>query len=176
MHGIRAEVDASDDRMAKKIVNHTNQKVPFMLLAGDRDVEAGAVSFRFGDRTQINGVPRDEAVDAIAEWIAESRKRRSHSRTAQGQAERPMSVGDGRRQDDRTIVDHGVGEPDHLQRLWTPHRMTYIAEAPMKGGSAASDAAVHRHPARCPTRTAWWWRAASWSTSCSTSTRTTPGI
>jgi ATP adenylyltransferase len=42
------------------------------------------------------------------------------------------------RQDDRTIVDQGVGEPDHLQRLWTPHRMTYIAEAPMKGGSAAS--------------------------------------
>jgi ATP adenylyltransferase len=40
--------------------------------------------------------------------------------------------------DDRTIVDHGVGEPDHLQRLWTPHRMTYIAEAPMTSGSAAS--------------------------------------
>jgi len=70
MHGIRAEVDASDDRMAKKIVNHTNQKVPFMLVAGDRDVEANAVSFRFGDRTQVNGVPRDEAVRAIAEWIA----------------------------------------------------------------------------------------------------------
>jgi threonyl-tRNA synthetase len=68
--GIRAEVDASDDRMAKKIVNHTNQKVPFMLLAGDRDVEAGAVSFRFGDRTQINGVPRDKAVEAIADWLA----------------------------------------------------------------------------------------------------------
>ena len=56
--------------MAKKIVNHTNQKVPFMLLAGDRDVEAGAVSFRFGDRTQINGVPRDDAVAAIANWVA----------------------------------------------------------------------------------------------------------
>jgi threonyl-tRNA synthetase len=67
--GIRVEVDSSDDRMAKKIVNHTNQKVPFMLLAGDRDVEADAVSFRFGDRTQINGVPRDEAVTAIAQWI-----------------------------------------------------------------------------------------------------------
>jgi threonyl-tRNA synthetase len=67
--GIRAEVDTSDDRMAKKIVNHTNQKVPFMLLAGDRDVEAGAVSFRFGDRTQINGVPRDRAVEAIADWV-----------------------------------------------------------------------------------------------------------
>ncbi|HET7742172.1 MAG TPA: threonine--tRNA ligase, partial [Mycobacterium sp.] len=68
--GIRAEVDASDDRMAKKIVNQTNQRVPFMLLAGDRDVEAGAVSFRFTDRTQINGVPRDAAVEAIAGWIA----------------------------------------------------------------------------------------------------------
>jgi len=70
MHGIRADVDASDDRMAKKIVNHTNQKVPFMLVAGDRDVDANAVSFRFGDRTQLNGVPRDEAVAAIAQWIA----------------------------------------------------------------------------------------------------------
>jgi threonyl-tRNA synthetase len=70
-HGVRVEVDASDDRMAKKIVHHTNQKVPFMLLAGDRDVQAGAVSFRFGDRTQINGVPRDSAVDAIVKWIAD---------------------------------------------------------------------------------------------------------
>ncbi len=69
--GIRAEVDASDDRMAKKIVNQTNLKIPFMLLAGDRDVEAGAVSFRFGDRTQINGVPRDAAVAAIAEWVGQ---------------------------------------------------------------------------------------------------------
>jgi threonyl-tRNA synthetase len=70
-HGVRVEVDSSDDRMAKKIVNHTNQKVPFMLLAGDRDVEAGAVSFRFGDRTQINGVARDEAVAAVVQWIAD---------------------------------------------------------------------------------------------------------
>ena len=67
--GIRAEVDSSDDRMAKKIVNHTNQRVPFMLLAGDRDLEAEAVSFRFGDRTQINGVPVDTAVDAIVDWV-----------------------------------------------------------------------------------------------------------
>ncbi|QEN14813.1 threonine--tRNA ligase [Mycolicibacterium sp. ELW1] len=69
--GIRVEVDTSDDRMAKKIVNHTNQKVPFMLLAGDRDVEAGAVSFRFGDRTQINGVPRAQAAATIKKWIGE---------------------------------------------------------------------------------------------------------
>ncbi|ORV15390.1 threonine--tRNA ligase [Mycobacterium celatum] len=70
-HGVRVEVDASDDRMAKKIVNHTNHKVPFMLLAGDRDVAAGAVSFRFADRTQINGVPRDDAVAAIVQWLAD---------------------------------------------------------------------------------------------------------
>ncbi|MEI7717999.1 MAG: threonine--tRNA ligase, partial [Mycobacterium sp.] len=69
--GIRVEVDSSDDRMAKKIVNHTAQKVPFMLLAGDRDVLAGAVSFRFGDRSQINGVPRDIAVDTIVRWIGD---------------------------------------------------------------------------------------------------------
>ena len=69
-HGVRVEVDSSDDRMAKKIVNHTNQKVPFMLLAGDRDVEAGAVSFRFGDRGQINGVPRAKAIEVIRQWIA----------------------------------------------------------------------------------------------------------
>jgi threonyl-tRNA synthetase len=70
-HGVRVEVDTSDDRMAKKIVHHTNQRVPFMLLAGDRDVQAGAVSFRFGDRSQINGVPLDAAVHAIGKWIAD---------------------------------------------------------------------------------------------------------
>ena len=69
--GVRVEVDASDDRMAKKIVHHTGQKVPFMLLAGDRDVQAEAVSFRFRDRTQLNGVPRDSAVEAIVQWIAD---------------------------------------------------------------------------------------------------------
>jgi ATP adenylyltransferase len=40
--------------------------------------------------------------------------------------------------DERKVVDHGVGEADHLQRLWTPYRMSYLAEAPMKGSSAAS--------------------------------------
>ncbi|WP_103341483.1 threonine--tRNA ligase [Amycolatopsis sp. CA-126428] len=67
--GIRAEVDASDDRMQKKIRTHTTQKVPFMLLAGAKDAEAGAVSFRFRDGGQINGVPVAKAVEAIAEWV-----------------------------------------------------------------------------------------------------------
>jgi len=82
--GTRAEVDASDDRMAKKIVNHTNQKVPFMLLAGDRDVEAGAVSFRFGDRSQVNGVPREQAVATIRAWIDERRNACPTAQLVQG--------------------------------------------------------------------------------------------
>jgi threonyl-tRNA synthetase len=68
--GVRVEVDTSDDRMQKKIRTHTTQKVPFLVLAGGKDVEAGAVSFRFRDGTQVNGVPVDRAVAAIAEWIA----------------------------------------------------------------------------------------------------------
>ncbi|WP_414637138.1 threonine--tRNA ligase [Actinophytocola sp.] len=68
--GIRVEVDASDDRMQKKIRNHTTQKVPFLLLAGAKDVEAGAVSFRFRDGSQLNGIAVDEAVSAIEGWIA----------------------------------------------------------------------------------------------------------
>ncbi len=70
-HGIRVEVDASDDRMQKKIRNAQKAKVPFMLLAGDNDVEAGAVSFRFRDGTQRNGVPVDEAVADIVRAVAE---------------------------------------------------------------------------------------------------------
>ncbi|NLE78968.1 MAG: threonine--tRNA ligase [Rhodococcus sp.] len=77
--GVRAEVDASDDRMQKKIRTHTTQKVPFMLLAGERDVEAGAVSFRFRDGSQVNGVPVDKAVAIVTEWIA---KRENASPTA----------------------------------------------------------------------------------------------
>ncbi|MFC4944579.1 threonine--tRNA ligase [Pseudonocardia sp. GCM10023141] len=68
--GIRVEVDAGDDRMQKKIRTHTLQKVPFLLLAGARDVEAGAVSFRFRDGTQRNAVPVAEAVELVADWVA----------------------------------------------------------------------------------------------------------
>lgn len=71
--GIRADVDISDDRMQKKIRNHTTGKIPFMLLAGGRDVEAGAVSFRFLDGTQLNGVAVEEAVELIREWITQRR-------------------------------------------------------------------------------------------------------
>ena len=63
--GIRAEVDDSDDRMQKKIRNAQKQKVPFMLLAGDDDVAAGAVSFRYRSGAQKNGVPIAEAIEEI---------------------------------------------------------------------------------------------------------------
>jgi threonyl-tRNA synthetase len=60
--GVRVEVDVSDDRMQKKIRNAQKAKVPFMLIAGEDDVAKGAVSFRYRDGTQDNGVPVDEAV------------------------------------------------------------------------------------------------------------------
>jgi threonyl-tRNA synthetase len=67
--GIRVEIDDSDDRMQKKIRTASKQKVPFVLIAGATDAEAGAVSFRFRDGSQHNGVPVEKAVAAIAEWV-----------------------------------------------------------------------------------------------------------
>jgi threonyl-tRNA synthetase len=68
--GIRVEIDDSDDRMQKKIRTASKQKVPFVLLAGATDAEAGAVSFRYRDGSQRNGVPVAEAVEQIAAWVA----------------------------------------------------------------------------------------------------------
>ncbi|NNG34755.1 threonine--tRNA ligase [Nakamurella sp. DB0629] len=67
--GIRIEVDRGDDRMQKKIRNHTTGKVPILLLAGGKDVDAGAVSFRFRDGSQLNGIPVDAAIAAIEGWV-----------------------------------------------------------------------------------------------------------
>jgi threonyl-tRNA synthetase len=71
--GIRVEVDASDERMQKKIRTAQTQKVPYMLIAGHDDIEAGAVSFRYRDGTQKNGVP---VADAIEEIVAAVRERK----------------------------------------------------------------------------------------------------
>lgn len=65
--GLRIEVDSSSDRMQKKIRNAQKSKVPFMIIAGDEDVSAGAVSFRYRDGTQKNGVPQNEAVAELLE-------------------------------------------------------------------------------------------------------------
>ncbi len=69
--GVRIQIDDSDERMQKKIRNHTMAKVPYMLIAGAEDQSQGAVSFRFRDGTQINGIPRDEAIARILRDIAE---------------------------------------------------------------------------------------------------------
>jgi threonyl-tRNA synthetase len=63
--GIRVEVDESDDRFQKKIRNAQLQKIPFMLIAGGEDVEKGAVSFRYRDGRQDNGVPIAEAIERV---------------------------------------------------------------------------------------------------------------
>jgi threonyl-tRNA synthetase len=68
--GIRVEVDDSDDRMQKKIRTASKQKVPFVLIAGATDAEAGAVSFRYRNGSQRNGVPVDEAVAQVVAWVA----------------------------------------------------------------------------------------------------------
>ncbi|MCS6712717.1 threonine--tRNA ligase [Brachybacterium sp. EF45031] len=67
--GVRVEVDASDDRMQKKIRTHTKEKVPYLLIAGGEDQEKGAVSFRLRDGSQDNGIPVDEAVERIVAAI-----------------------------------------------------------------------------------------------------------
>jgi threonyl-tRNA synthetase len=72
--GIRVEVDASDDRMQKKIRTASKQKVPFVLIAGAEDEAAGAVSFRYRDGRQDNAVPVSDAVAQIASAIAERRQ------------------------------------------------------------------------------------------------------
>ena len=70
-HGIRVEIDDSADRMQKKIRNAQRQKVPYMLLAGDEDMAAGAVSFRYRSGEQNNGVPVDEAVAEIVAAVSQ---------------------------------------------------------------------------------------------------------
>ena len=69
--GIRVELDGSDDRFQKKIRNAQLQKIPFMLIAGEEDMKAGAVSFRYRNGDQKNGVPVAEAIAEIAKVVAD---------------------------------------------------------------------------------------------------------
>ena len=68
--GIRAEIDDSDDRMQKKIRNAQTEKIPFMVIAGGEDQDAGAVSFRYRNGGQKNGVKVEQAISEILETIA----------------------------------------------------------------------------------------------------------
>jgi threonyl-tRNA synthetase len=68
--GIRAELDSSDDRMQKKVRNAQMQKIPFMVIAGEEDMNAGAVSFRYRNGDQKNGIPIADAIAEIKEIVA----------------------------------------------------------------------------------------------------------
>jgi threonyl-tRNA synthetase len=67
--GVRANLDVSDERFPKKIRNHAKEKVPFVLIAGGDDRDAGAVSFRYRDGSQENAVPIEEALERILSAI-----------------------------------------------------------------------------------------------------------
>jgi threonyl-tRNA synthetase len=69
--GIRAELDSSDDRMQKKVRNAQMQKIPFMVIAGEEDQQAGAVSFRYRNGEQKNGIPIKEAIAEIKKVVQE---------------------------------------------------------------------------------------------------------
>ncbi len=69
--GIRADIDASDDRMQKKVRNAQMQKIPFMLIAGEEDMKAGAVSFRYRNGDQKNGVPIKDAIAEISQAVSD---------------------------------------------------------------------------------------------------------
>jgi threonyl-tRNA synthetase len=69
--GIRAELDSSDDRMQKKVRNAQMQKIPFMVIAGEEDQKAGAVSFRYRNGDQKNGIPINEAISEIKKVVQE---------------------------------------------------------------------------------------------------------
>jgi threonyl-tRNA synthetase len=69
--GVRVEIDTADERMQKKVAKARNQRVPFMLLAGDQDVEDGTVSLRDRDGSEQRGLPIDEAVAQILGAVAE---------------------------------------------------------------------------------------------------------
>jgi threonyl-tRNA synthetase len=72
--GIRADIDLSDDRMQKKVRNAQMQKIPYMLIVGEEDMIAGAVSFRYRNGDQKNGVPIADAMSEILATIHERRQ------------------------------------------------------------------------------------------------------
>ena len=69
--GVRAELDSSDDRMQKKVRNAQMQKIPFMVIAGEEDMNAGAVSFRYRNGEQKNGIPIADAIAEIKQIVAD---------------------------------------------------------------------------------------------------------
>ena len=147
--GVRAEVDHSSDRMPKKIRNATKSKVPYQLIAGEDDRAAGAVSFRFRDGRQENGIPVAEAIERIT---LGDRLQSAGVSVAQLRTER-IRRRRRRRRSRRSAISPAV--PDAFQRLWTPHRMVYIEDGQqpaaarlpvLRRADAAGREGAHRRP------------------------------
>ena len=156
--GIRVEVDASDDRMQKKIRTAQKQKVPFMLLAGDEDVAKGAVSFRYRNGEQKNGVPVDDAIEEIVQ-----RRRRPGAgvtEAVRGSARAGAAGGRGHAGPAAAALGAAPAGVRHGRGRHGQHRRGRLPVLPDPD-------------ARRP-RPGWCWRAARRSTRCSTCTRTTP--
>ena len=88
--GIRVEVDASSDRFPKKIRTASKDKIPFVVIAGGDDAEAGAVSFRYRDGSQFNAVPLDDAVELIVRHVRE-RVNEDPSAPSDGEVSEPVA-------------------------------------------------------------------------------------
>src|SRR5690606_6365350 len=142
--GLRVEVDSSSDRMQKKIRNAQKQKVPFMVIAGDEDMANGAVSFRYRDGSQENGIPVDEAIAKIVKVVEERAQVRRTTPRAPGKRSGGPCRATPRtpyaaRMTSEPEQQLGVGTPDAFQRLWTPHRMAYIQGENKPSGPGADD-------------------------------------
>ena len=130
--GVRAEVDHSDERMQKKIRNHTTGKMPLILIAGEQDRAAGTVSFRFRD-----GIPGERRAARRGGRADPPRDRGPRAglvrrRPAGGGRVRVTATGGAGTGEESVLEDaaHLAGVPDEFQRLWVPHRMAYIQAGP----------------------------------------------
>ena len=85
---VRCEIDLSDDRFGKKIRNASKSKAPFILIVGEEDMNNNAVSFRFRDGSQLNGVPVDEAKAEHSDRNQEARPGQHRGRRLQGRPRR----------------------------------------------------------------------------------------
>ena len=137
--------------MQKKIRTAQQQKIPFMVIAGDDDVAGGTVSFRYRDGSQRNGVPSPRRSAHVVEVVRSHSPRqagRLRPRAARRAVERRRGLGG-----DWRSMTAARTRPTGCERLWTPHRMTYISGEDRPAGATSA----HRLPvlpgARAPTRT-----------------------
>jgi threonyl-tRNA synthetase len=73
--GVRVHVDSRNEKMNAKIREHAMQKVPFLLVVGDKEAEAGKVNVRTRGKEKTEDMPATEFVEKIRKLIAEKSPR-----------------------------------------------------------------------------------------------------